>query len=130
MTLASMLFTNLSQHCAQPWNHVTDVTVMALSNMARQLRKRRFGPPALVRAGTLAVLLQPIEYRLGGHVGAQTSFLQRFAATAAIVDTRIFENPPRPRIRKRNLVHSCFYVEVHSRPPDGDHFRGSPDETQ
>jgi len=99
---ASVFFTHFREHSPQPGNHVTHITVMALSNVALQLRKRGFVPTTLVRTGALSVLLQPIQYRLADTLA------RKQASSRDLPPPQQYSTPASTRIRLDSGLDSAI----------------------
>src|SRR5215471_15577076 len=56
--IASVLFTNLCQQCAQAGNRIANVLVMTLADVPRQFAQRRGNPPRLAGGNSFSVLPQ------------------------------------------------------------------------
>ena len=109
-----MLCFYLVQQSLNPSDCLANVPMVPLTDMPCQITERCRCPVCFVGIYVFAVFMQPVQDFFSRNICMQARIMQRFPATAAVVQPGIFENLPGRWIRKRNILHLGFTIEIHN----------------
>jgi hypothetical protein len=109
----------LCVHLLKEWddteNRLPNVAVVMTLNVRRQGAERCGGPIGVGRIDVAAVLAQTLENFFRSYACVEAGFVKRLSPTATIVNTRIFQDLSRGRIRQCYIPDFGFIAEIHGR---------------